>query len=220
VGVTEGVDYSYDRPDPAALVAAGKRFACRYLSDNPSKNLTRAEADAGAAAGLWWVVVWEEHGGGLTTPPAESAAESIRQAQALGIPAGRPIYAAIDWDAQPAEFDDIEIWLRGYAAALGPFVAGMYGSEQVCAAMLDRGVLSWAWQTYAWSGSALDPRAQLYQYSNNVQCAGANVDLNRAFPDDYGQWQPGVLPAGGDWLDTCSYPEFVQATREAIAPWG
>jgi hypothetical protein len=30
----------------------------------------------------------------------------------------------------------------------------------------------------------------------------------------------GGSPPAGDWLDTCSYDEFVAATREAIAPWG
>lgn len=212
----EGVDYSYDRPNPHDLVAAGKVFACRYLSDNPDKNLTRAEADTGAAAGLWWCVVWEEHGGANAMPAAQAAQESVRQAQALGIPAGRPIYCAIDWDAQPHEFNDIETYLREYGANLGQYQVGMYGSEQVCRAMLDRGAVTWAWQTYAWSGSALDPRAQMYQYSNNVQCVGANVDLNKAFSADYGQWQPGISPAGGsgDWLDTCNYADFVAATRE------
>ena len=193
----EGVDYSYDRPDPAELVAAGKYFACRYLSNNPGKNLTRAEADTGAAAGLWWIVVWEEHGGGLTVPPAECAAESIRQAQALGIPAGRPIYAAVDWDAQPGEFGGIETFLRGFQAHLAPYIAGVYGSERVCCAMLDRGAVAWAWQTYAWSNGLLDPRAKVYQYRNNIELVGAQVDLDRAYFNDYGQWQPGRSPSEG-----------------------
>jgi hypothetical protein len=210
----EGVDYSWDRPDPAALIAAGKHFACRYLSDEPSKNLTRAEADAGAAAGLWWVVVFEAEAGQELPDPAWAAAESVRQAQALAIPAGRPIFFAVDWDAQSGEFDAIESFLLAYGAQLGPYVAGVYGGERVVGAMLDRGAVDWVWQTYAWS-NALDPRAQLYQYSNNVQVVGALVDLDRAYFDDYGQWRPNVLPGGaGDWLDTCSYDDFVAATRE------
>lgn len=189
----EGVDYSYDRPDPAKLVSAGKHFACRYLSDEPVKNLTRAEADAGAKAGLWWVVVWEA-GHGQTTPSAQwCAAESVKQAKSVGVPAGRPIYFAVDFDAQSSQFNAIEDFLLEYAAHLSPYVAGMYGGEAVVTEMLDRGVTDWAWQTYAWSDTR-DPRAKLWQYSNNVQLVGANVDLDRAYADDYGQWRPGVLP--------------------------
>jgi hypothetical protein len=193
----EGVDYSYDRPDPAKLVAAGKHFACRYLSDEPVKNLTRAEADAGAKAGLWWVVVWEA-GHGQTTPPATwCAAESVKQAKAVGVPAGRPIYFAVDFDAQSSQFNAIEDFLLEYAAHLSPYVAGIYGGEAVVTEMLDRGVTDWAWQTYAWSDTR-DPRAKLWQYSNNVELVGANVDLDRAYADDYGQWRPNQLPEGED----------------------
>ena len=49
----EGVDYSWSRPDPAALVKAGKRFVIRYVSyDQTGKNLTRKEADAIRAAAV------------------------------------------------------------------------------------------------------------------------------------------------------------------------
>jgi hypothetical protein len=181
--VIEGVDYSWDRP----------------------------EADAGAAAGLWWVVVFEAEAGQELPDPAWAAAESVRQAQALAVPPGRPIYFAVDWDAQSGEFDAIERFLREYSARLAPYTAGVYGGERVIKAMLDRNAVLWAWQTYAWS-NALDPRAHLYQYSNNVELVGALVDLDRAYFEDYGQWRPGIIP--GDWLNTCSYDDFVAATRE------
>jgi len=49
----EGVDYSWSRPDPAALIKAGKRFVIRYVSyDQTGKNLTRKEADAIRAAAV------------------------------------------------------------------------------------------------------------------------------------------------------------------------
>jgi hypothetical protein len=48
---TLGIDYSYGRPRPSAIAAAGYSFVCRYLSGNPAKNLTAAEADALRAPG-------------------------------------------------------------------------------------------------------------------------------------------------------------------------
>ena len=54
-----GIDYAWGRPGASALERAGAKFACRYLSHDSSKNLSRGEADELSAAGIWLVVVWE-----------------------------------------------------------------------------------------------------------------------------------------------------------------
>src|SRR5262245_255927 len=59
----EGVDFANERPNPAALVRAGKEFVVRYVSpntpNNPRKQLTSAEVHAYRAAELSICVVWE-----------------------------------------------------------------------------------------------------------------------------------------------------------------
>lgn len=193
----EGVDYSFDRPSsPHALYAAGKRFACRYLAIPPnSKIITRDEADDLAAAGLWIVANWEMSGKG-TTPPETAAAQALTQAHALGIPKGRPIYASVDFDVQPADYDRVRDWISRFHAGLNGEYDGraLYGSYYVIKAGLDEGWLKWGWQTYAWSHGNRDPRAQLYQHQNGVNIAGVDCDLDTAYHDDYGQWMPGKTP--------------------------
>lgn len=194
----EGVDYSFDRPtSPQALHSAGKRFAARYLAIPPNgKIITRAEADGLAKAGLWIVVAWEQSGTGATSPE-DAARQVLSQAEALGIPHGRPIYAAADFDVQSGDYGHVKDWITRFHKALGGKYDGraLYGSYYLIKTGLDQGWLKWGWQTYAWSGNNRDPRAQLYQYSNGHVVAGCDVDYDRAYTADYGQWMPGKLPA-------------------------
>lgn len=72
------------------------------------------------------------------------------------------------------------------------------------------------WNEYGfrWGGDYSGSKdAMHYEFMGSVSDA-AN-ETNRARAAGIGGGQP-----QGDWLDTCSYDEFVQATREAIAPWG
>ena len=49
----EGVDYAFSRPSIESLVAAGKKFACRYGgAGSTSKQLDPTEAKALSAAGI------------------------------------------------------------------------------------------------------------------------------------------------------------------------
>src|ERR1044072_5426423 len=60
VTVRSGVDYSWARPSPSGLRAAGYTFAVRYLSfDTTGKNLSASEARALQAAGIDLVSNWE-----------------------------------------------------------------------------------------------------------------------------------------------------------------
>ncbi len=92
-----GVDYSWARPSPAALHADGYAFAARYLSYEPSKNISAGEVQALRAAGLDTVVVWEQGSTDMLDGYArgvEHAQAADAQAKAAGMPAGRPIYFA------------------------------------------------------------------------------------------------------------------------------
>jgi len=200
----EGVDYSFDRPvTPQALRDAGKVFACRYLAIPPNgKIIDRQEADQLAGAGVWIVANWEQGGHG-NTPPEQAAAQSLAQARALGIPQGRPIYASVDFDVQPAQYGQVRNWIERFHAGLAGEYDGraLYGSYFVLKAGFDEGWLAWGWQTYAWSYGHVEDRAQLYQYHNGVNVAGADCDLDRAQAADYGQWMPGRVPDGAGTTD-------------------
>jgi hypothetical protein len=196
--VPEGIDYAFGRPSIAALKAAGVKFVCRYLSHSPTKNLTPDEAQALSDVGIWIVVVWETTarraldgyaGGSL------DALEARRQAEACGMPAGRPIYFAVDWDAQPGQQAAINGYLDGAASVLGRGQVGIYGGYEPVSRALAGGHAAWAWQTYAWSGGRWNPGAQLQQYSNDHTLGGVACDYDRAVTSDFGQWRVGVTPA-------------------------
>lgn len=193
-----GVDYSDSPPGGAALAKAGMRFAARYLSHNEEKNLDRAEADDLAAHGVSCVVVWEttaQRAGAGRAAGIADAKEAAAQAQACGQPTGRPIYFAVDYDADPA---DVVAYFQGVAYVLGLARTGVYGGFKVVKYLLDHGLAAWAWQTVAWSGGRWDARARIRQYASTVRINGVTCDHDTAMTADYGQWMPGRSPLTED----------------------
>jgi hypothetical protein len=190
-----GVDYSAGRPGGAALAKAGQKYAARYLSHTASKNLTPAEAADLAAHGVSVVVVWEttanRAGAGRAAGVAD-AKEALAQARACGMPAGRPIYFAVDWDANPAV---VAPYFQGVLSVLGLKASGGYGGFKVIKYLLDNRLISWAWQTVAWSAGRWDARAVLRQPGTTTHINGVDCDRDIATASDYGQWMPGRSPS-------------------------
>lgn len=188
-----GIDWSAGTPRSLALHTAGVRFACRYLSFSAAKNLTHAEAKELAAAGLDLVVVWETTAGRALagrTAGAGDAREALRQANACGMPDGRPIYFAVDFDEGVGQAAAVAEYFRGVASVLGKQRTGAYGGYWAIKRLFDAGLIRFAWQTYAWSNGKWDGRAQLHQYSNGHALAGVSCDYNSAMADEFGQWRP------------------------------
>ncbi|NUT18687.1 MAG: DUF1906 domain-containing protein [Hamadaea sp.] len=194
----QGIDYSWGRPDPSAIAAAGYSFVCRYVSwSTTGKNLTRSEADALRAAGLDIVVNWEYSANEALngySAGLENAKEAQRQAIACGMPADRPIYFSVDFDATEAQQSAINSYFDGVASVLGRSRTGAYGGYYVIDRLFDAGKITWGWQTYAWSGGSWDSRAQLRQVQNGITVDGADCDRNEARSTDFGQW--GGQPRG------------------------
>jgi len=192
-----GIDYAWSKPPVAAMTAAGVKFIARYLSNDPSKNLGRAEATAANAAGIWCVVVWETTAARATAGRSagrDDALTALAQARALGMPEDRPIYFAVDFDATSKHFPDIREYFIGVTSEMGKDRVGMYAGFGPIKWAFDTGLITWGWQTYAWSGGKWDPRAHIHQYQNGVTLGGADVDYDLAMVDDYGQWKIGESP--------------------------
>lgn len=187
----EGVDYSFSRPDPARLAAAGKRFACRYLSYTPGKNITGSEVDRLHAAGLAVVLNWEATAGGWRGGAAAGrthASEALRLANNLGAPNSAAIYFSIDQDTTPGDYPTVAAYLNAAAAVIGRGRLGAYGEYDLIRYLFDRKTITWGWQTYAWSHGTWEPRAHIQQYRNGQTVAGGEVDLDRATAATFGQW--------------------------------
>ncbi|GAA0705511.1 hypothetical protein GCM10010193_70750 [Kitasatospora atroaurantiaca] len=193
-----GVDYAWDHPGGAALQAVGATFAARYLSHDTSKAITRAEADDLAAHGIWLVVVFEDSAQRPLAGRAAGVADAqlaVAQAWAAGIPAGRPIYFAADFDVTADQQGAINDYLQGAASVLGVDRVGVYGGYRTVQRALDAGVCRWAWQADAWSGGQWDARAHIRQTDGTTTINAVECDWNTAMTADYGQWMPGVSPA-------------------------
>lgn len=193
----QGVDYAWGHPGGAALQAAGVHFACRYLSHDTSKAISRAEADDLAANGIWSAVVFEDAAQRpLSGYSAGVADAQLAQAQAAaaGMPGDRPIYFAVDFDVTPAQQAAVNAYLQGAGSVIGGPRVGVYGGYYTVQRALDAGVAAWAWQTVGWSGGQWEPRAQLRQPGGTVTIGGVDCDTNTATTADYGQWMPGITP--------------------------
>jgi hypothetical protein len=196
--IAMGIDYAWSRPTTVAMRNAGASFVCRYLShDTTGKNITRAEAETLTAAGLWIVLVWESSTGRMLAGSGAGQAdaiEALKQATAVGMPDGRPIYFALDFDATAQDQPAVHAYLDGAASVIGRNRLGMYSGYGPMVRAFDQNKIAYGWQTYAWSAGQWDSRAQLQQYQNEVILSGADVDLNHAVADDYGQWKIGASP--------------------------
>lgn len=207
-------DYSYARPTPAALRAAGFTAVLRYLSHEPGKNLSLAERDALHAAGLAIGLVWETIANRVLAgfdAGRLDAIEANRQADLLGWPTDRALFYAVDFDATGAQVvGPISDYFRG-ANSVGRRSRGVYGHYGVIETIVGGGLVPCGWQCAGWSGSGqgtggsiggrrLSRHACLFQHP--YQVLGGACDPNDVLMDP-GPWawhpnQPAARPAQED----------------------
>jgi glycoside hydrolase-like protein len=190
----KGVDYDWTRPMVADLTSDADTFAARYVGRNMTgKNIDKGEADGLIAAAIDIVLVSEY--GAMDALQGQQrghddAVIAEGQAKAVGMPATRPIYFAVDFDAQPTDDSAIHAYLDGAASVLGKSRVGLYSGYGPIKRAFDAGKIAYGWQTYAWSGGQWDARAQLRQTLNGISVGGSSgcCDRDEATADDFGQW--------------------------------
>src|SRR6266496_1301359 len=167
-----GLDY-VSGPSIAALKAAGVTFVCRYLSSvnelTKVKLLTPTEADTLLKADIAIVSNYEWYAERVLEGYAsgqQDAQIAVSQHHTCGGPPDSPIYFSVDMDLQ------------------GP---------KVIKYLLDNHLITWAWQTYAWSGGQWEPRRHIEQYENGMTVGGASVDYNHALTANFGQWRTSIM---------------------------
>jgi hypothetical protein len=179
------------------FIADGYKVVCRYLAPESSwKRLTAAEAIVSSQTdeGLWIVSVFErgsDNALGGNAQGTEDGALALQFAKEVGQPEGSVIYFAVDFDATPENYDAIEAYLRAADVQIPGYECAVYGEEEVCQAMLDRGVVKKVWQTYAWSRGLKVDNLNIYQYENDIVVHGIGVDFNET-NGDAGGWKLGM----------------------------
>ena len=192
-----GVDYSYGRPAPAALKAAGIDFVGRYLwyPGCDSKAIDTGELAGLRAVGLPVVFGFEKTAtralGGYPAgvedgQQSQSSLDTLHASDA-------PVYFAVDFDPDrrpvggtdetPAVID----YFHGIGATIPWGRCGVYAGDRVWQRVSGK----WLWQAQATSWSTLypSPAAHIVQGVGSV-VAGSSVDLDTASVSDYGQWPP------------------------------
>lgn len=220
------IDFAWSKPSPAAIKAAGYTGVLRYLSHDPSKDITTAELTALRGAGLSVGLVWETTAnaaaGGIRQAVADAAAANT-QADALGWPKDRPIYYATDFDATP---EQVTAYYAALTAAPGRPV-GCYGGIRVVDAMLAAQHCVFGWQTVAWSAGEVSDHAHIYQRSapTRPRITGTDAgsyDEDVALKDDWGQCpapHAPALPWGSPPANLKNPVRWEDPTDGALAGW-
>lgn len=189
-------DFSFDKPDGRTLKRLGFIGVVGYVSGERGKDWSKAQVDGYRAAGLGTGFVAEGTGReALST--AALVAETKRGdsiMNAYGVPKTVPLFTAVDFQPSGAQIREIAhtVW-AARMSVVRPL--GVYGNYDLLRYLFDNHIVQWGWQTYAWSGGRLDPRAQYYQYSNGHRVAGGTVDYDR---QEHG---------GGLWMPDSPHPQ-------------
>lgn len=187
-------DYSFARPSPAALKAAGYSAVSRYLSHDKSKNISPPEYAALEAAGLTVMLNWET----TTTRALQGAAagqddakDANDQADEVGYPLTAPIYFSVDTAATLNSVGPYFQALHTYSRR----PVGYYGGQAVGLALEGLGYVTHLWVSNAasWSGftswtalrAAVDPRVHLIQHLDHPLGFDGAIDHNEILRPDF-----------------------------------
>ena len=220
MGEQLAIDYAWQHPDPAAIRAAGYTAVLRYLSNDPTKDVSAAEASQLGAAGLGVGIIWEttaQAALGSTVAGQQDGATVRSRLKALHAPTGMPALANLgDWTVQQSQVGAITAYYTAFRDALGDYRAGAGGYGP--GGLID--VLARTWPDDIWwqnaidalgvSGSIVSGHASIYQRvrpTRALTAAAGSYDENV-----YGfgprplisWWQPGAAappppPVTTDW---------------------
>ncbi|MCD2193542.1 DUF1906 domain-containing protein [Actinomycetospora endophytica] len=228
-----GVDNTAGITDVAAMKAAGYTAIFRYLSNTPSKNLIMSQApydtelrrylDNGVAV----VMNWESSGhidDNQTNHPGDAHAQGVEDATRANDQARKmghseaPIYFSIDFDC--SDWAGLTAYFQAVASVIGLARTGVYGGYWVVDHLVNNGLVTYVWQTLAWStvnGVAYSrhPRANVIQRVGEVTVAGVACDVDEILtPADFGQLPRGAAPAPTPAPVTL--PEIVDGSTSAL----
>lgn len=205
----------------AKLAANGVSFVGRYLVPSGySKSITAEEINALRQNGLAILLCWELSANAMRYGAAQGAhdgAQARKLAEGYGVPSGTTIFFAADYDVPAADLPQCEQYILAAQAALGSYVAGVYGGERIVERLTLSGKCKKAWQCVAWTNKFL-ASANVRQYAwqgaeesrEMAQACGIlAVDMNAC--ED--------LKRAGLWLPYNQYEDGDGVIAEPVIPW-
>jgi len=193
----------------SCLAMEGYDFVGRYYNkNNPSKNLSFAEANFLSSIGLRIVAIWEN---GFPTSAsyfsyrtglADGTAAYEYAKTTISQPILSPIYFAVDYDASPQDVAGvISEYFNGVVSAFNPmgngspeYFIGVYGSGLVCRKMLETGIATHSWlaQSTSWRESNTFANYNIKQFMPKAECIDLGAitgDPNECPNDNEGGFQ-------------------------------
>lgn len=192
-------DYSFGRPIPREMKAAGAAGVERYGARRPNpKVLSVPERDLLFEAGLSITWVWElgeQRALAGFDAGYDDARYMLDLAHELGTPPGAGIYYVLE-DPRPvarSQWPAVLRYVEGVRHAGGPFRVGGYGGQALVEEATRQGLITLGWQVEGWSQS-VSPACHLYQRSNSRNHPFPSTDENVCLQSDWGQWPQDHLP--------------------------
>ncbi len=212
-----GADYSLARPSGVAFKAAGYTWVARYLCSYGPKRLSCDERDDLFNNGLAIVLLFEDDAmqalNGYNQGVLD-AQEALQQANDLGVPATVPIHFTVDFDATVAQQTLIDAYFQGAISVLGLDRVGAYGGYWVLLRLGNAGLITYKFQTIAWSGGNMVPGINIYQ--DGIQAFNGGVDEDVSETTNFGQWSKNQ---GEDMVNTQADADLLYAsTLHTINP--
>jgi hypothetical protein len=204
----------------SALLTAGVTAAGRYIGWDsvagfPSigKNLTVTEARELIGAGIEIFLAFEyqpDAAANGTTQGTKDGQLAKTQLAELEAPPDMCSYFAVDYDIPDyaphlmdtpvnalAKLGPVGKYFQAINALKFAYEVGAYGGYYAIKRLFDAGLITKGWQTIAWSGGHVDPRAVIYQVTATSPIVGGDIDIREhtATVADYGQWpRPSANP--------------------------
>lgn len=228
------IDLAWQHPSYSTVANLGYKTVIRYVSHDPTKDLTTDELESIRANGLNVALVYETferrplsgYSGGVN-----DTEEMINRLRELGMPPMSPCYYAVDFAPTPDEMSTVLEYARAWNAYRNVIRVGVYGNAHVLSDISSHSYVDYLWQTSGNSYGVTLAGINLYQHEYDVQIAGAQVDISDIFTVDHGQivWPQqeddsmvpipfGPLkfgfPPNGDY----SYP--IPPVYSGALPWG
>lgn len=219
------IDYSWARPAPGAIRAAGYTGVLRYVSrpDNNGKNITANELRSLRAAGLAVTLNFEQYERrpleGFTAGVQDAISADVL-ADKVGYPATAAIYYSVDFGTT---YSAVREYFRGVHSASRRAV-GVYGGLPIIRGAEADGFARYGWVTNAasWSGysswTALANEVRAHPAGLHLlQHLHSNTPLHvSGVADD--QFDPNTVlnPSYGQWGDTNQEDDVTPAQEAKI----
>ncbi len=189
-------------PHTKALKDRGVTAIGRYYAAKGSKRLTKAEAQSVCDAGLRLFTVYEDSGDPELTVArgVRDAGLALAQARAIGQPEGTAIYFAMEHlpsGYSKLHVPGIKLYFEGIKQTFaGAYQVGCYSNGTTLAALLDEGLIDYAWVSASTSFEGSKDflktnRWHLAQRKVDQNWGGVSTDTNDS-RGEFGSW---ALPA-------------------------